>query len=301
MQGRISSGASPRFCVLRLCEFPRRWGGGPWATCHGGGEASAKHWQVYGFGLNPWHRGRMIPLLKNRLTPSGAFITIPPSFLRLLWEVQKEMTCWLQRLGIREKLDERKRASMLPREGRTWCVTLRGQVRGLSRRLPSTNTFLAAAVFQASAVMTFCKFTCHSTKRYWAPIVCHQHQTQTPAFERPMHLWHEIGPGGLTRVTPPPPPVPPQASWVTSSCPGFHTLLRSCTPLSPGKCKLGACLLACMLGLSHLLAGDPQVGHTTPESTPTESTAQWDCSVVTFWVETLRGQAEVSGGALLRV
>ena len=46
-------------------------------------------------------------------------------------------------------LNERKRASVLPREGRTWCVTLRSQVRGLSRHLPSTNTFLAAAVFQA--------------------------------------------------------------------------------------------------------------------------------------------------------
>ena len=92
----------------------------------------------------------MIPHPKNRLTPCGAFITTHPFFPRLLWDGQKEMmTCWLQRLGIREKLNERKRASVLPREGRTWCVTLRSQVRGLNRHLPSTNTFLAAAVFQA--------------------------------------------------------------------------------------------------------------------------------------------------------
>ena len=32
-----------------------------------------------------------------------------------------------------------------------------------------------------------------------------------------------------------------------------------------------------------------------------DSMAQWYCSLVTLWVGALRGQAEVSGGALLRV
>lgn len=103
IQGRSSSGASLSFCTLRLCEFPRA----SRVSCQRRPQLSVEGAMALDFALGIWV-GKFF-IARSRFTPCRAFGTTTPPFPSPLWERKGEMTCLLQRLGVRKKLDDRKR------------------------------------------------------------------------------------------------------------------------------------------------------------------------------------------------